>query len=38
VSTGLDDVFAGFGQLRSGIRPLIAVAAFGTARSPPSSC
>ncbi|MEW1641677.1 FtsX-like permease family protein [Streptomyces sp. NPDC091219] len=30
VSTGLDDVFTSFGQLRSGVRPLTAVAAFGT--------
>ncbi|MER6206848.1 FtsX-like permease family protein [Streptomyces sp. NPDC001642] len=30
VSTGLDDVFTGFGQLRSGVRPLTALAAFGT--------
>ena len=30
LSTGLDDVLATFGELRSGIRPLTAVAAFGT--------
>ena len=30
LSTGLDDVFATFGELRSGIRPLTAVAAFAT--------
>lgn len=30
LSTGLDDVFTTFGELRSGIRPLTAVAAFGT--------
>lgn len=30
LSTGLDDVFASFARLRSGIGPLIAVAAFGT--------
>ena len=30
VSTGLDDMFTAYGELRSGIRPLTAVAAFGT--------
>ncbi|WP_043669632.1 FtsX-like permease family protein [Streptomyces xylophagus] len=30
LSTGLDEVFTTFGELRSGIRPLTAVAAFGT--------
>ncbi|MFE7171486.1 FtsX-like permease family protein [Streptomyces sp. NPDC057616] len=31
VSTGLDDVVAVFTELRGGVRPLVAVAAFGTA-------
>ncbi|MFI6564610.1 FtsX-like permease family protein [Streptomyces sp. NPDC050534] len=30
VSTALDDVLTGFTQLRGGVRPLVAVAAFGT--------
>ncbi|MFR0352657.1 FtsX-like permease family protein [Streptomyces sediminimaris] len=30
VSTGLDDVVNGYTQLRAGVRPLVAVAAFGT--------